>query len=111
MSEKPTVVEITDHAHLAATWRWIGMVEIEQKLGEVPDFQKVPGFGLAMAVVAREIAELRSRNVMSNLGAVAKAGIDVAKVQNVALETGPKGSLRLMVTMMDLADLAGGGSS
>ncbi len=105
MSE-PIHVDITDRKHLAALWRWLALLEHAEVLAAVPEFQKVPGFGLASALLDKEIAEEKSAAVMLNLRAVARAGIDVVKVSQMHVETVPDGRVRLKVTMMDLADMA-----
>lgn len=103
-------VEISDHGHAMRVNRWIGQVEALQALEEKSkEFDRLPGFGLAHAILQKEVAESRSLAVMENMRAVARAGIDVRQVKSISLETGPKGMLRLIVEMMDLADLGGGG--
>lgn len=109
MSE-PVYVEITDPAHLAQMWRWMSLVDHANVLARVPEFHKVPGFGLASALLDKEIAEEKSTAVMMNMRAIAAAGIDVTKVAQIHIEGTKRGDLRLQVTMMDLADLAGGGA-
>jgi hypothetical protein len=110
MADEPQMLEITDRGHAAALLRFIGMSEAREALRAVPDFKRVPGFALAEAVLDSELGQHRAAIVMENLRAVARAGVDVAKTKTVTLETGAGGLLRLAVTMMDLADLAGGGS-
>lgn len=104
---EPQTIDITERGHAAVINRWIGQLEA---LGALEDrskeFDRLPGFGLALAILQKEAAESRSKAVAENLRAVAKAGISIVDMRHVELETGAKGSLRLKVTMMDLADLA-----
>lgn len=105
--EEPTTVRVTDRAHAALLNRWIGICEAETAVEKrAKEFDRLPGFGLAMALLQKEAAEARSLAVAENLRAVARAGIDVTLVNQISLEMGPKGELRLTVTMMDLADMA-----
>lgn len=99
-------IEITDRAQAAIVNRWLGMAEIAMKLEEVPDFQRVPGFGLAVAIVNREVSDLRSQMVMRNIKAIAAAGIDITQIKTVEFANSPSESVSLKVTMMDLADMA-----
>lgn len=99
-------VEITDQKQAAIINRWLGMAEIAMKLEEVPDFQKVPGFGLAVAIVNREVSDLRSQMVMRNIKAIAAAGIDITQIKSIEFASSPSESVNLKVTMMDLADMA-----
>lgn len=105
MSE-PIHVDITDRKHLAALWRWLTLLEHAEVLKGVPEFQKVPGYGLASALLDKQVAEEKSAAVMLNLRAVARADIDVAKVSQIHVETKADGRMRLKVIMMDLADMA-----
>lgn len=107
----PIPVEITDPGHAMRINRWIGQVEALEALEKKSkEFDRLPGFALAHAILQKEVTEARSIAVAENLRAVARAGIDVAKVRNVGLETTPSGALRLTVTMMDLAELAESGN-
>lgn len=107
----PIFVEITDHDHAGVLNRRIGKIEAEEALsGKAKEFERLPGFGLALAILQRETAESRSTAMAENLRAVARAGIKVENTKQIQLETGPRGSLRLKVTMLDLADLAGEGA-
>ncbi|RUV99354.1 MULTISPECIES: hypothetical protein [unclassified Mesorhizobium] len=108
--DDPQLIDITEPNHVASVWRYIATIEVLEALKKVPDFQRVPGFSLALALVEKEVAEDKAESVQRNLRAVAATGVDVSKVQRVELEIGPNASLRLKVVMMDLADLAGGGS-
>ncbi|MES0071863.1 hypothetical protein [Mesorhizobium sp. M0058] len=112
MDTEPHVVEITDRGHAAQVNRWIGQIEALTALEDkAKEFERLPGFGLALAILQKEVAESRSKAVAENLRAIARAGIDVVAVRNVGLETGKNGLLRLTATMMDLADLAEMGGS
>ncbi|MGB3833725.1 MAG: hypothetical protein WA975_17890 [Mesorhizobium sp.] len=108
----PVFVDITDRSHAAAINRWIGQIEAQTALEEkAKEFDRLPGFGLALAILQKETAESHSMAVAENLRACARAGIKVEETSRIELETGPKGLLRLKVTMMDLADLAEGGGN
>lgn len=111
MSE-PTFIDITDRAHANALSRWMGLVDAELALEKkAKEFERLPGFGLAVALIKAETANARAISVAENCRAVARAGINVADTRAIMLETGPKGSLRLKVEMMDLADIAGAESN
>lgn len=100
-------VDITDRAHAAVVNKFLGMAEIAMKLEEVPDFQKVPGFGLAIAIVNREVSDLRSQMITQNLKALVADGVDIARLKRVEFESFDHAHIQLRVTMMDLADMAG----
>lgn len=103
---EPIYVEITDRKHAAGLNRWIGKAEAYEALkAKAKDFDRLPGFGLAMAILEAEVAHDRSMNVAENLRCLARAGHDVGRSKQVELELGPNGLQRLKVIMMDLADL------
>lgn len=103
---EPQYVEITDRLHAQVVNRWIGKIEAMAAVEErAKEFDRLPGFGLAIALLQKELAEAKAIAVADNLRACARAGIDIAKTSEIHIETRPNGGLRLKVTMMDLADM------
>lgn len=100
-----TGIDIVEPRHVATVSRWIGAVMVREAMEQAKEFDKLPGFALARALVDKEVEDMRGQALMMNLRAVAKAGHDIARTRNVGLET--KGNhLRLVIEEMDLADIA-----
>lgn len=101
-------IEIVEPKHVAVVSRWIGAVMAQEALEGAKEFDRLPGFALARAIISKEVEDMRGQALMMNLRAVAKAGRDVAKLRNVSLET-KGGRLVLNIEEFDLADMAEGG--
>lgn len=106
MTDK-TTVEITKPTHLRVIGEWYGISTVVDALEKVEAGAKLPGFGLALAVAQRVLAEKKADMLTLNLRVIASAGIDVATMKSVTLDYSG-GKPVLVVTPMDLADLAEG---
>lgn len=98
-------VKITDPAHVAKITEWYGALQVRAALADVKEFQKLPGFGLAMAIVERETATMQAAAVADNLKAIARAGHDITTIAGINLEF-ERGRPVLSIRPMDLADMA-----
>jgi len=94
---------ITSPVHAARLSRWYGGLVVLDALKAVADFDKLPGFALAMATVEREVATMHSAAVTQNLQALVRAGHDITAVISIDLEY-EAGQPVLVVKPMDLAD-------
>lgn len=104
-----TELDITDTRHVQDVTRWLTLIEAHERLKAVPEHQKLPGFGLALAQIEIATAEAKAECITENLKLCAKSGLDIATIKSVGLRAGgPKGRMYLEVEMMDLADLGGG---
>lgn len=96
-------VEIKSRKHLQMMGEWMGLIRAKQALDDASQFDKLPGFGLALAIVDREVNDTKARAITENLKACSRAGIDIAMVRNISLDF-KLGAPELIVEMIDLAD-------
>ena len=97
-------IKITDPAHASIISEWVGLTRAEAAI-EAQKMGAMPGYALAAAIVAREVADARAQAMTANLKAVAKAGIDIVLTKNISLIF-EQGIPVLQVELMDLADIA-----
>lgn len=72
-------VPITNPKHKLAVHRFLGAIEVYGALEAMKDiYAKTPGFNAAMAIVEKEIADLKVGTMTANVRAAAKAGVDLA---------------------------------
>lgn len=104
MASEKQYVTITDPAHVRSVGEWYGAAIVLEALENQKE-GRLPGFGLAMAIVQKTEAEMRANMTAHNLRAVARAGIDIVTAKQVMIGI-HKGVPRLEVEPMDLADIA-----
>lgn len=81
------LVPIRDNKHKLFIHRFIGATEVYAALEAVKGiYSKTPGWNSAMAIVEKEIAELKVAMMQANVRAVAKAGVDLAAYRVLSVD-------------------------
>lgn len=106
VAEKKTI-EIKTKRHLSMVARMYGVAQALSALKDRKDTELLPGYGLAMAIVEREVAEMRAAVMQLNLTALSDAGINIASVKDASLGGNPTNP-SIVVTFHDL--VSGGNS-
>ena len=78
---------------------------VERMTSVEPALQKLPGFGLARALIDRELAEARTQLHGLTLKAAARAGHDISTTKSIAVAFEGETPV-LVVTFGDLIDVA-----
>lgn len=78
--------------------------------GDKPKSQ-LPGFTLALALVEKEVAEMRAQMAGAVYRCAAKAGHDICNVRSIYTAIGKDGTPVIQIAAADLVDLAEGAPS
>lgn len=68
----------------------------------------LPGFALALALVEKEVADMRAQMAGAVYRCAAKAGHDIAKLSSIYTSIGKDGTPRIEIAAADLVDQAEG---
>ena len=91
---------------IEALWIVAGIARAVERMTSVePALQKLPGLGLARALIDRELAEARTQLHGLTLKAAARAGHDISTTKSIAVAFEGETPV-LVVTFGDLIDVA-----
>lgn len=104
MSDGRIAIE-ADPKTASQIWQTYGLAQAYEALGGKKPKSQLPGFALALALVDKELAEMRAQMSGAIYRCAARAGHDVAKI--AAIYTSIKDSKpHLEIEMADLVDQA-----
>lgn len=86
-------------------WRTLGLAQAFEALGGSEPKSKLPGFALAVALVEKELADMRAQMAGAVYRAAAKAGHDVASVASIYTDI-KDGKPFVQIQPADLVDAA-----
>jgi hypothetical protein len=96
---------VEDRATIRTAWVCYGLAQAAAALADVKEFSKLPGFGLAVALVEKELMVERTQLSNRILRSAVKAGHDIVTAKEVRVNFHGR-ELRIEVEMPDLADMA-----
>lgn len=83
---EPVRLKLTRYADILQVGKLFGAATVVEALSSVKEDRRGPGFGYAVAIAERELADLRTGLYGSNLRRLAKAGVNISRVKAVSMD-------------------------